>query len=528
VRRRRPGLGAAAAGLSERPLNASILSTGALGTGDIAAAVQAGDKRALARVISWVENGDPRARSVLRDMKPPPGGSRVIGLTGAPGAGKSTVTSALVRAFRARVGPGGERSRVAVLAVDPSSPFTGGALLGDRIRMQEHATDDGVFIRSMGSRGQLGGLAAATPQAIRVLGAAGYQVILVETVGVGQAEVEIASAADSTVVLVVPGMGDSIQAAKAGLLEVADVLVVNKADRPDTQATLRDLRYMVSLATGEWKPPIVPTVGTTGDGVDELVERLDQHDAWLESSGERARRRLARARDEVTALALGALARRIAVADELAARVAEGRCDPVEAAEELLDSTVIFKGLLPAGGRPPARKVSGVSRELGLPFDPIDRAARIWERRFGPSSAMAAVISIMRAQQLLLGELDAILRPYGLTFARYEALVLLSFSREGALPLRVMGERLMVHPTSVTNTIDRLEDQGMVVRRPNPADGRGRLAEITERGRDAVQAATRDLMAAEFGLPGYSEPDRAALFTLLRELRLSAGDFTEP
>jgi LAO/AO transport system kinase len=339
VRRRRPGLGAAAAGLSERPLNASILSTGDQGTGGIAAAVQAGDKRALGRVISWVENGDPRARSVLRDLKPPQAGTRVIGLTGAPGAGKSTVTSALVRAFRAR------GRRVAVLAVDPSSPFTGGALLGDRIRMQEHATDDGVFIRSMGSRGQLGGLAAATPQAIRVLSAAGYQLILVETVGVGQAEVEIASAADSTVVLVVPGMGDSIQAAKAGVLEVADVLVVNKADRPDTQATLRDLRQMMSLATGEWKPPIVPTVGTTGDGVDELVKQLDRHDAWLESSGERARRQLARARDEVTALAFGALARRLAVPDELAARVAAGRCDPAAAAGELLDSTVIFKEL---------------------------------------------------------------------------------------------------------------------------------------------------------------------------------------
>ena len=334
MRRRRPGLGPAAAGLSERPLNASILSTG-----DIAASVQAGDKRALARVISWVENGDPRARSVLRDLKPQQARTRVIGLTGAPGAGKSTVTSALVRAFRAR------GSRVAVLAVDPSSPFTGGALLGDRIRMQEHATDAGVFIRSMGSRGQLGGLAAATPRAIRVLGAAGYQVILVETVGVGQAEVEIASAADSTVVLVVPGMGDSIQAAKAGVLEVADVLVVNKADRPDTQATLRDLRQMVSLATGEWKPPIVPTVATAGDGVDELVKQLDRHDAWLESSGERARRRLARARDEVTALAFGTLARRLAVPDELAARVAEGRCDPAEAAEELLASAVILKEL---------------------------------------------------------------------------------------------------------------------------------------------------------------------------------------
>jgi len=468
-------------------------------------------------VISWVENGDPRIRSVLKDLKSSAAGTRVIGLTGSPGAGKSTVTSALVRAFRAR-----EQS-VAVLAVDPSSPFTGGALLGDRVRMQEHATDDGVFIRSMGSRGQLGGLAAATPQAIRVLQAAGYEIILVETVGVGQAEVEIASAADTTVVLVVPGMGDSVQAAKAGVLEVADVLVVNKADRPDTKATVRDLRAMVALAQSEWKPPIVPTVATSGDGVDDLVKELDRHDEWLESSGERARRRLARARDEVTALAFGALAKRLTVPDELAARVADGRCDPTEAAEELLAAAVIFKDL---SERVHAHKVSCVSRELGLPFDPIDRAARIWERRFGPASAMAAVTSIMRAQQLLLGELDAILRPYGLTFARYEALVLLSFSREGTLPLRVMGERLMVHPTSVTNTIDRLEAQGMVVRRPNPADGRGRLAEITQRGRDAVQVATRDLMAAEFGMSGYSEADREALFSLLRSLRRSAGDFS--
>jgi len=288
-------------------------------------------------VISWLENGDPRARSSVRELKPSQARTRVIGLTGAPGAGKSTVTSALVRAFRAR------GSRVAVLAVDPSSPFTGGALLGDRVRMQEHATDDGVFIRSMGSRGQLGGLAAAAPQAIRVLTAAGYEVILVETVGVGQAEVEIASAADTAVVLVVPGMGDSVQAAKAGLLEVADVLVVNKADRPDTQATLRDLRHMVALASGEWKPPIVPTVATTGEGIEDLLGQLDRHDAWLESSGELARRRLARARDEVTALAFGALTRRLAVPDALAARVAEGRCDPVEAAREVLASAAIFK-----------------------------------------------------------------------------------------------------------------------------------------------------------------------------------------
>ena len=302
----------------------------ALDTGDIPGLVRAGDRRALARVISWVENGDPRTRSVLRELKPRATASRVIGLTGAPGAGKSTVTSALVRAFR------GRGTRTAVLAVDPSSPFTGGALLGDRIRMQEHATDGGVFIRSMGSRGQLGGLAAATPQAIRVLAAAGFEVILVETVGVGQAEVEIASAADSTVLLVVPGMGDSIQAAKAGVLEVADVLVVNKADRPDTQATLRDLRAAVALAPGEWKPPIVPTVATAGEGVDDLVAALDKHDAWLDASGERSRRRLAMARDEVTALAFGALARRLTVTDELAARVADGRTDPLAAAEELL------------------------------------------------------------------------------------------------------------------------------------------------------------------------------------------------
>jgi LAO/AO transport system kinase len=311
--------------LRDKPLNVETLTTS-----DIADKIQAGDARALARAISWVENGDARVRSVLKELKPPATSARVIGLTGAPGAGKSTVTSALVRAFRDR------GNTVAVLAVDPTSPFTGGALLGDRVRMQAHATDPGVFIRSMGSRGQLGGLAAATPQAIRVLAAAGYQVILVETVGVGQAEVEIASAADSTVVLVVPGMGDSIQAAKAGVLEVADVLVVNKADRPDTQATVRDLRTMVALAPGEWQPPIVTTIATTGEGVDELVRQLDRHAAWLDDSGERARRRLARARDEISALASGAVIRRLAVPDELAARVADGHCAPHEAAEELL------------------------------------------------------------------------------------------------------------------------------------------------------------------------------------------------
>jgi LAO/AO transport system kinase len=294
--------------------------------------VRAGDVRALAKVISMVENGDGPVRSVIKELAPAASGARVIGLTGAPGAGKSTVTSALVGAFRER------GDRTAVLAVDPTSPFTGGALLGDRVRMQDHATDPGVFIRSMGSRGQLGGLAAATPQAVRVLDAAGFGVIFIETVGVGQAEVEIASAADTTAVLVVPGMGDAIQAAKAGVLEVADVLVVNKADRPETQRTVRDLRSMVALSTARWKPPVVTTVATSGEGVGELVRQLDRHWAWLAEEGELDRRRLERARDEVTALAFGAVQERLAVTDELAARVADGRLGPHEAADELLAS----------------------------------------------------------------------------------------------------------------------------------------------------------------------------------------------
>jgi len=263
----------------------------------------------------------------------------VIGLTGSPGAGKSTVTSALITAYR------GQGLRIAVLAIDPSSPFTGGALLGDRIRMQDHATDGDVFIRSMASRGHLGGLAAATPQVIRALDAARYDVILIETVGVGQVEVEIASLADSVTVLVVPGMGDSIQAAKAGILEIADVFAVNKADRPQVQETIRDLRNMIALAArgpDDWKPPIVTTVAITGDGIGELVGQLDAHRAWLERSGEGDRRRAARAREEVAALALGALRRKMArlpgdsALDALAGRVAEGQIDPYSAADELL------------------------------------------------------------------------------------------------------------------------------------------------------------------------------------------------
>jgi len=256
----------------------------------------------------------------------------VIGLTGPPGAGKSTTTSALITALRER----GER--VAVLAIDPSSPFSGGALLGDRIRMQRHATDPGVFIRSMASRGQLGGLAAATPMAVRVLEVAGFDAILIETVGVGQAEVEVASAADSTVVVVVPGMGDSIQVAKAGVLEIADVLVVNKADRPETQETVRDLRNMVALSSAPWKPPVVTTIATTAEGIDELIRQLDRHREWLALSGERERRRVARAREEVLTLAFDTMSSGLAgpLLETLAAQVADGSLEPHEAAEKLL------------------------------------------------------------------------------------------------------------------------------------------------------------------------------------------------
>ena len=297
---------------------------------------RAGDTRALARLLSLVEDESPQVRSVIKDLMPVTGGARIIGLTGPPGVGKSTATSALVGAFRAA------GHRLAVLAVDPSSPLTGGALLGDRIRMQAHAIDDRVFIRSMANRGQLGGLAASTPQAIRVLDAAGFDLILVETVGVGQDEVDIASLADSVVVLLAPGMGDAIQAAKAGILEVADLFVVNKADKPDAQQVVRDLRNMIALASraeDDWKPPIVSTVAVRNEGIQELVSRLNQHWSWLNDTGELKHRRLARAREELTALAFGALRGRLAASrlDELAGQVADGTLDPFQAADELLD-----------------------------------------------------------------------------------------------------------------------------------------------------------------------------------------------
>jgi LAO/AO transport system kinase len=234
---------------------------------------------------------------------------------------------------------------VGVLAIDPTSPFSGGALLGDRVRMQDHATDDGVFIRSMASRGHLGGLSWAAPQALRVLDAADFDVILIETVGVGQVEVEIASLADSTLVIVAPGMGDSVQAAKAGILEIADIFVVNKSDRPGAQEAIRDLRTMLAMGSygpGGWKPPIVAVTAVTGHGIDDLVGRLEAHRRWLTESGERDRRRLARAREEVSAMAVATLRERLGALpgeshlEDLAARVATGKLDPYTAADELI------------------------------------------------------------------------------------------------------------------------------------------------------------------------------------------------
>jgi LAO/AO transport system kinase len=299
-----------------------------------------GDARAVGRLVSLVENASPVLREVMTALTPYVGQARVIGLTGSPGVGKSTSTAALVRALR------GQGSRVGVLAVDPSSPFSGGALLGDRVRMQDHATDAGVFIRSMASRGHLGGLAWSTPQALRVLDAAGCDVVLIETVGVGQAEVEVASLADTTLVLVAPGMGDAIQAAKAGILEIADVFVVNKADRDGADQTARDLRHMLSLAgprdPAAWQPPIVKTVASRGEGIEDVVEAIDRHHAWLSESGRLDAKRRLRAADEIEAIAVTALRERMgdlrggSLLDELAARVVAGELDPYTAADDLV------------------------------------------------------------------------------------------------------------------------------------------------------------------------------------------------
>jgi LAO/AO transport system kinase len=290
-------------------------------------------------LLSLVERGGESARDVGRLTYPLGGSTYTVGLTGAPGAGKSTLTSGLVRSRR------DAGDEVAVLAVDPTSPFTGGAILGDRVRMQDHALDSGVFIRSMATRGHLGGLSLATPEAIRLLDAVGFAWVLVETVGVGQVEVEVAGAADTTLVVVNPGWGDAVQAAKAGLLEIADVFVVNKADRPGVEEATRDLEHMLDLASlsdDDWRPAIVPTVASAGQGIDGVIAAISAHRAWLSEHGRLEAKRSARLREELAGILRERLVERVRglrAGEEfvrLEAAVSAREVDPWTAADQLL------------------------------------------------------------------------------------------------------------------------------------------------------------------------------------------------
>jgi len=298
-----------------------------------------GDRGSLARLLSLIERGGDDARIIGRLTYPKSGNAYTVGITGAPGAGKSTLTSAVIGNLRA------QDVQVAVLAIDPSSPFTGGAILGDRVRMQDHATDTGVFIRSMATRGHLGGLSLATTEAIRLLDAVGCPWILVETVGVGQVEVEIAGKADTTIVVVNPGWGDAVQANKAGLMEIADIFVINKADRKGADETRRDLEQMLDLsdlAHDAWRPPILQTTATSGDGVEELWNVVAQHREHNTATGLLQRRRSFRLREELREIVERRLehrAREICSGSEwdaLQTKVLENQLDPWTAADDML------------------------------------------------------------------------------------------------------------------------------------------------------------------------------------------------
>ena len=313
---------------------------------DIATRLLAGDKRALARAISFVENDDPRGWELVREVYPKTGRAAILGLTGAPGAGKSTLISALTRLRR-------EAGReIAVLSIDPSSPFSHGALLGDRIRLTEHFLDPGVFIRSMANRGALGGLSEAALQAALLMDASGKDDVFVETVGVGQAEVDIIDHADTVVLVLMPGSGDSIQALKAGVMEIPDIIVVNKADHPLTDTMVREIRGVLSLAPQRgWRVPIVKTEAHRGEGVAELVERLDEHRAHIESEGTLSERRRRNLRNEVLALCTGRMRRKLeadlaedAEFQSLLDEVVERRLDPASAATRILARELGDKG----------------------------------------------------------------------------------------------------------------------------------------------------------------------------------------
>jgi len=296
-----------------------------------------GERRSVARLISLVEDGGADLGAAMRSLYPHTGTAYSIGVTGAPGAGKSSVTDRLVGRMRQ------DNKKVGVLAIDPSSPFSGGALLGDRVRMQGHATDESVFIRSMATRGHLGGLSLAAPEAVRVLDAVGSDIVVIETVGVGQAEVEITDACDTTLVVLNPGWGDAVQAAKAGLMEIADVYVINKADRPGAKETVRELRNMLQMSDAEWKPPIVQTVAVKGEGIDELWEAVEKHRAYQEEKGLLDARRRRRVEREIKEIVAERYRERVeseardvlsAVTDEVCRR----DLDPYAAADRLIDT----------------------------------------------------------------------------------------------------------------------------------------------------------------------------------------------
>jgi LAO/AO transport system kinase len=306
---------------------------------DLAERLLAGDKRALARAISLVENDDPEGWALVREVYPHTGNAAVVGFTGPPGVGKSTLIGRLIEHARAR-----ERE-VAVLSIDPSSPFTQGALLGDRIRLSDHFLDSGVYIRSMASRGSLGGLSEATLQAALLMDASGKDDVFLETVGVGQAEVDIIDHADTVVLVLMPGSGDSIQALKAGVMEIPDVIAVNKADHPLTDTMVREIRGVLSLGSQEgWRVPIVKTEASRGEGVEELAEKISEHRVFIEEQGTLAERRRRNLMNEVVALAAGRLRRSLeervrddAEVQELLDEVVARRLDPSSAAARLLE-----------------------------------------------------------------------------------------------------------------------------------------------------------------------------------------------
>jgi LAO/AO transport system kinase len=306
---------------------------------DLAERLLAGDKRALARAISLVENDDPEGWALVREVYPRTGRAQVVGFTGPPGVGKSTLIGRLIELGRAR-----ERE-IAVLSIDPSSPFTKGALLGDRIRLADHFLDPGVFIRSMASRGSLGGLSEATLQAALLMDASGKDDVFLETVGVGQAEVDIIDHADTIVLALMPGSGDSIQALKAGIMEIPDVIVVNKSDHPLTDTMVREIRGVLSLGPQEgWRVPIVKTEASRGEGVEEVAEKIDEHHAFIREQGTLAERRRRNLMNEVLALAAARLRRRLEAqvrddetVQELLDEVVARRLDPASAAARLLE-----------------------------------------------------------------------------------------------------------------------------------------------------------------------------------------------